>query len=149
MHNGGIRHSKEIELKPASDGKYLFVILQKNGHKKHFKVHRLVASHFVKNPNNNPIVNHIDGNKENNHYKNLEWVTYKENSLHAVNTGLIIYTNSGERSNLSVLSDKQAREIRDYYENGGTLTSREMAKVYSVDKSTILRIKNNKTFKNV
>lgn len=54
-----------------------------------YSVHRAVAEAFIPNPNNLPCVNHIDGNKENNHVSNLEWVTYQENSQHAAKTGLI------------------------------------------------------------
>lgn len=53
-----------------------------------FKVHRLVAEYFIPNPNNYPIVNHKDGNKQNAHYTNLEWCSYKDNTIHAVKTGL-------------------------------------------------------------
>lgn len=59
-----------------------------NGHKKGFLVHRLVALEYIPNPGNKPYVNHKDGNKLNNHYSNLEWVTAKENSDHAIRTGL-------------------------------------------------------------
>lgn len=51
-------------------------------------VHRLVAIHYVDNPNNLPMVNHIDGVKLNTHYTNLEWVTCKSNTRHAFQTGL-------------------------------------------------------------
>ncbi len=46
--------------------------------------HRLVALHFNRNPNKWTEVNHIDGNKLNNHYKNLEWSTRKLNQMHMI-----------------------------------------------------------------
>jgi hypothetical protein len=52
------------------------------------KVHRIVAESFILNYNSKPCVNHIDGNKLNNRLDNLEWVTYAENSQHALITGL-------------------------------------------------------------
>ena len=62
---------------------YKKVELCKNGTRKSFKVHRLVASAFVPNPEAKPYVNHIDSNTVNNIVSNLEWCTQKENMLHA------------------------------------------------------------------
>ena len=66
-------------------GDYFRVVLQKVGRKSlSTSVHRLVAALFVPNPNGFPVVNHIDGNKQNNNAANLEWCTASHNVRHAV-----------------------------------------------------------------
>jgi len=68
---------------------YPFVMLSIKGQKKKIRtIHSLVAMAFVENPNNKAQVNHKDGNKLNNHFDNLEWVTHQENIQHAYDTGL-------------------------------------------------------------
>ena len=56
--------------------------------KKRFFIHRLVALHFCEGYAENLIVNHKDGNKQNNKAENLEWVTHSQNDLHAFQNNL-------------------------------------------------------------
>ena len=53
-----------------------------------YSVHRLVATAFIPNPKRLPQVNHLDGNKLNNHVANLEWCDAYDNVMHAIRTGL-------------------------------------------------------------
>lgn len=64
---------------------YHKVSLTIEGKIKCYMVHRLVAEVFIPNPDNLPVVHHIDGNKLNNHVSNLQWVTEKENAKHKFN----------------------------------------------------------------
>jgi len=66
---------------------YAYVCLFKEGVRKNLKIHRLVAQAFLV-ASDKPHVNHIDGYKLNNRASNLEWVTPKENKIHAFKTGL-------------------------------------------------------------
>lgn len=69
-------------------GEYRAVTLCHDGVKEEHLIHRLVAEAFIPNEEDNPCVNHKDGDKLNNDLSNLEWVTYKENTKHAMETGL-------------------------------------------------------------
>ena len=83
---------------------YKTVCLFKN--KKHNKtVHRLVAQAFIPNPNNYPIINHINGIKGNNRVENLEWCTHKYN------------TSESYRLGLQKPSDKQRNIVSEYCKN--------------------------------
>ena len=62
------------------NGNRLQVRLSREGTVKNFRVHRLVAENFIKNPYNLPQVNHIDENPQNNNVNNLEWCDAKYNS---------------------------------------------------------------------
>lgn len=64
--------------------------LWKNGAYQTFSIHRLVAKAFIPNPNNYPVVNHIDGNKLNNNVNNLEWCTQSHNCKESHRLGLQI-----------------------------------------------------------
>lgn len=83
--------------------------------RKKLLVHRIVAEHFVKNHDNKPMVNHKDGNKLNNNYKNLEWCTQAENNHHASVNGL---SAKGESVHGSKLNETTVKQIRQLYDSG-------------------------------
>lgn len=64
-----------------------------------YKIHRLVAEHFIPNPFNKPEVNHKDGKKHNNKACNLEWVTTSENRRHAFDNKLELPSNGFKGKN--------------------------------------------------
>lgn len=102
-------------------------------------VHRLMAQTFLQNPNNKPAVNHINGNKQDNQLLNLEWVTYKENSLHAFTNKL--NNNYGETHGNAKLTKQQAESIK--IQKG---TCKSIAEVYNISAATVCLIKNNKRY---
>ncbi len=85
--DGQVRNSKGIILKPEVNKKgYLRVNLFKEGKKKKYRIHRLVAMAFIPNPDNLPQINHIDEDKSNNCLTNLEWCDCKYNNNYGTHT---------------------------------------------------------------
>lgn len=74
---------KSLKVEVMQDG-YSRIVLMKEGVKKRYMCHRLVAETYIPNPDNKPYVNHIDGNRSNNCVENLEWCTQSENERHSV-----------------------------------------------------------------
>ena len=139
--SGGFRLRREYIVK-TSLGKsgYLQVNLSLNGIKKNFLIHRLVLETFC------PIdikksVNHKDGNKINNRLNNLEWVTHKENTSHAIDIGLI---KSGEKHWRAKLTSEQIDLIRELLK---TQKSIDIARKFNVHKNTIHNIKFKKSWR--
>jgi hypothetical protein len=81
-----IRNKKNLIGGTTAYG-HRFVMLSKNGTHKSVYFHRLVAEAFIPNPDNLPIVHHIDENPKNNTVENLEWCTQKENVAHCIESG--------------------------------------------------------------
>ena len=102
--------------------KYVRLCLTQSGTSKIFAVHRLVAWHFCKgHSKTNNVVNHLDGNKLNNYYKNLEWCTQQKNAQHAFDIGLqkIKY---GDNTNRHFISSETAEFIcQKLIEYGGSI----------------------------
>jgi len=116
-----------------------------NGVPKKKSVHRLVAEAFIPNPERKPMVNHIDGNKLNNHVSNLEWATAKENSQHAIASGIV--SNKGEAHTSSKLTATQVLEIRGEAASGENFTN--IAKRYGISREVVGKIVTGKTWKHL
>lgn len=124
--NGAKMTIRERIIKTYFDANgYERAVLQHGKKTKQFSVHRLVAMAFLDNKEGKPFVNHIDGNKTNNTFENLEWVTKSENERHAFMIGLKCL--KGENHSQNKLTDIQVLEIRS---KKGTKTHEALAKDY-------------------
>ena len=99
---------------------------------KQYYVHRIVATHFIENPDKKQYVNHKDGDKSNNITYNLEWVTSSENLKHAYRMGL----------HSSKITEKQHKEIINRRASGETYQT--IADDYGVSKQRIFQIVNER-----
>ena len=78
------KYRKRLLIPTYTNG-YLTTELCVDGLRKRFRIHRLIAIHFIPNPNNYTIIDHIDRNKLNNSIKNLRWTTYSINNRNSPN----------------------------------------------------------------
>ena len=97
-----------------------------DGKLKQKRVSHLVAQAFLPNPDNKPLVKHLDGDKFNNRVENLQWCTPAEESINAK------------------LTDEQIIFVRDNHEK---FTQKQLAKIFGVDYATINRIQMRETCK--
>ena len=126
-----------LNFKQDKDG-YLEITLSGGTRNKHktYKVHTLVALHFIGNPPKtivDPTVNHIDNNKHNNLYTNLEWMERSKNSSIRSKKGI------GSTNHEAILTELQVEEICNLLINTN-LSIQEIANKYSVHKTTISHI---------
>lgn len=105
MVRGGKQEVKERTLKPIRHKwhGYTVISLAKDGKATQYRLHRLVASVFIPNPEGKPTVNHISADKSDNRVCNLEWATSQEQSDHASMMGL---TMSGEKNYFNRVPDR-------------------------------------------
>ncbi len=109
-------------------------------------VHRLVLMAFKPVSNMNELqCNHIDGNKKNNYYENLEWTTDSENKKHAYKIGL--KSEKGEKNNSSKLDDKKIIQIKMLIKLKFKL--KDISKIYNTTIATISCIKTGKTWNHI
>lgn len=129
-----------LSQSPNSKG-YLRVSLGR----KTFLVHRLVAFLYIDLYPKEYQVNHKDGNKENNHYRNLEWAGDSEQQIHARDLGL--NKQRGETSKQAKLTESDVREIRRLVAAGQTQIS--IAEKFGVSRQSISAIKTRRNWRHL
>lgn len=129
---------KDIIKKVTKDRRgYLRTNFWLNGKIKGYRIHRIVATAFIPNPENLPQVNHKDGNKENNAVSNLEWVSNLRNRQHAEEIGI----------RKIKLSRNDVLNIRDIFNKGSSLS--EIADTYNLSKGHAYSIVTGRVWKHL
>lgn len=93
------------------NGKYLMIRVMINGVRRHFGAHRFVFYHFKGEIPVGMTINHIDGNKLNNHPDNLELATNSEQAIHRIRVLKNGFDQDGEKNSQSKLTFDQVKEI--------------------------------------
>ena len=147
---GSIRNKsthKELKSRINRNGYYQIKLYDDNMYQATVNVHRLVAITFCNGYKEGLVVNHIDGNKLNNHYSNLEWVTISENTKHAYDNNL------GNMQEIQLRAAKMGANkhhmIIDVYKDGkflDTYNSKiECANALNINAKTVYNWINGKT----
>lgn len=134
-----------IMLRPdfGQDG-YARVSLHCDGMLRRESVHRLVARQFLDGIHERRQVNHKDGNKQNNRADNLEWVTARENVLHAWRMGLCMPV-AGEQNGNSKLSERDVAIVMSAAARD--VPSREISRVFNITEAAVSAIIRGKSWK--
>jgi hypothetical protein len=145
----GLFHCKEASiperiLRCGNAGGYPVAYLTKDGKGTSFLVHRLVAIHFIVNPESKPYINHIDNNRGNPHYSNLEWCTPLENALHAKSIGVLKGNGGiakGKPAYNRKLNKEQVFDILSYEKGTEQNMFTYFKNKYDISKSTVSNIR--------
>ena len=136
-----VRKNKILKPTNRKDG-YKLCIMSIKGKVSYRYIHRLVAYAFLQKIENKPSVNHIDGNKENNHVSNLEFCTTKENNEHAGKLNLKPF---GTKHPNSKLTKEDLNQIQILLKEKN-LSHLKIAKIFKVSQSTISNFAKQKTY---
>lgn len=142
--NGVVRNNNTGQrLKPRLNKEGYHHVSLSKGVARNFKIHRLVAEAFLpRDPFHiKDDVNHLDGNKTNNNFSNLEWVTRSENILHAFRTGLKVPV-VNEDHGACKYSNSEIDKVKSLRKNN--LSYREISKITGISQPHVWRVCNNK-----
>lgn len=138
--DGRTEHGKIMILRKKKNG-YMQTAFRLDRKRYWYTVHRLVALTFIANPNNLEFVNHINCIKDDNRLANLEWMSIRQNTDHALENDLYY---RGEDITISKLTEDQVREIR--LSPGVT---KKFYDEYGVARTTVKAARSGKTWKHI
>lgn len=142
------KRTERVASQTLNQNGYMYHVTKiggRQGTNRAIRINREVAIAFNLNPENKPIVNHLNGVKADNRDTNLDWVTHQENVIHALETGLTPILHGTEVSNARFTAE-QVREIRQLK---GTMGLREIGRQYDCHHSLISDIVNGRSYQNV
>ncbi len=129
--------NKELSQNKTNGNGYKICCLCDNGQKKNFYIHRLVARHFIDNPKNYKVVNHLDSDKGNNLMLNLEWTDHRGNMEHCIEAGA--KTDLGVQSPNTTITLEEIKKIKELRIEK-ELTYREIADIMGISDSSVGQI---------
>ena|GEM_PF-2041913 len=138
-HNG---HKTFILSQSLNSDGYPSCRIFYNKKRKYKTVHRILMTSFFKNKNNFPQINHEDGDKTNNFFKNLTWCSAYYNVNHAIKNGLLNV--KGENSSKTNLKNKDVLDIFN-----SNLPTNKLSEKYKLSNPVILSIKRGTSWKSV
>ncbi len=125
-------------------GYYYVCLVDRNGKRTSFRVHRLIAQAWIENPQNLPEINHKNGITTDNRIENLMWCDHTENIRWSYDK-LGFKRPCGNLCPNHKLDDIQISEIKNSLKNG--ISGIELSKKWNISRATISRIKHNKNYK--
>lgn len=137
---------KSKVLKTGNSRGYSTITLYKNKTPLTIRAHKIVATIFCIKDAKHTEVNHKNGDKKNNHFSNLEWVTSSENQIHAYKV-LKIKSVRGEKHGISKLTDKDVYSIIDMINN--KIKYPIIAKKFKISTATVCNIKKGIVWKHL